>query len=694
MSPEAVDMIDEGLLETPGQQMTEDDLQGIVRAELDAAVMFIDGEVSPLRSLAADYYAAKPFGNEVAGRSRVISQDCRDTVQAILPSLVRIFLGSERVVEYAPRTEADVEMAAQATDYVQYLLAEQNGFLVLYEAFKDALIRKSGVLKFWAERRFDVRTERHSGLDQDQLDMILADDGVEAVEIVQGDDLMISATIRRTSEDVDIRIDCIPPEEFLISREARNIETARVVAHRSLKTVSELAAMGYTPDEIDDAGIGSTNSLETNLERTGRAPWNTFAWDDSQNPAMRPVDWTEAFMFIDFDGDGIAELRRVCLMGSGDKVVVNEPVDCRPFAMLCPDPEPHMAIGNSAVDIVMDIQLIKSQIQRLMLDSLAQTITPETVALEGQVNLDDLQRNEIGKTVRVRQIGAYQHLDKPFNGQYAMPVLQYMDKVREARTGITEASQGLNANALQSSTASAVTATVTAAQEHIELIARIFAETGMKDLFRGLLRLVVAHQDREKMVKIRGQFVKMNPSAWDSTMDVTIDVGLGGGTRQDKLLSLNGIAAKQEMLLQNYGLQNPVVSLSQYSHTLRKLAELAGFRDSSQFFNQVPGNWQPPPTPPQEDPQAKTALILAQVEQEKTRADIATNAAKLDLERDKMWMEHETDREKLYAESRIKLAEMKLKYGTDLSRVLADIELNAAKLQQSAAARVDEVQVQ
>lgn len=666
--------------------MTKEALQAIVRAELTDAASFIDSEVSPRRAKAADYYAARPFGDEVSGRSQVISQDVRDTVIAILPSLLRIFFGSEQVVEYVPRNDDDSDAAAQATDYIQYIVVEENaGFIAFHGWFKDALIRKTGIMKYWAETSRSVQSFEFSGIDDSQLLALLSEEGVEVVGEVatdhQADPPTHSVTIRKVSTEQKTRIANVPPEEFLISREAKNIESARFVAHRTDLTVSDLIAMGYGEDVIDGAGVGDS-SLETNQERISRSPWllNNVA-SDMNNPAMRKVAYTEAFIFVDFDGDGIAELRKVCMMGSGDKVVDNRAVDHRPFAMLCPDPEPHIAIGNSVADSVMDIQRIKSQVWRLILDSLAQTITPETTALEGQVNMADVLNNEIGKTVRIRQIGAYQHLDKPFNGQYGLPILGILDDMRESRTGITKASQGLNADVLQSTTKAAVSGTLDAAREHIEMIARIFGETGVKDLYKGLLRLVTAHQDREKTIRLRNKFVTVNPSTWDPMMDVSVDIGLGGGSREDKLATLQVVAGKQEAIIQTLGPENPIVTPAQYSRTLRKIVELSGFRDASQFFNQVPDDYKAPTPAPAEDPQAKTAMLLAQVEQQKTQAKIATDAADLDLKRQEMMLTDARERYRIETDARVKLADMQLKYHADVTGTLAGIEAQNLKIQ-------------
>jgi hypothetical protein len=670
-------------------QMDISELEGIVSSAIVDAASFIDSDVSPLRAKATRYYNAEPFGDERAGRSQVISQDVRDTVNAILPSLLRIFFGSEQAVQFVPKSAEDLPIAEQATDYVQYVISEDNpGFLTFHGWFKDALINKTGIVKYWADDATRIESRKFHYLDADQVMGLLSEEGVELVESEE-ENGYTSITVRKKTNDYRLCVANIPPEEFLISREAKTLEDATLVAHRTEKTVSDLIAMGYTEDQVAAAGIGDT-TLEMNDERLARSPWNiTIGAEDYSNPAQRRVAYCEAFLKVDFDGDGIAELRRICTMGTTHNVVHNELAESRPFALICPDPEPHMVIGNSIADLVMDIQRIKSQVWRLMLDSLGQAINPRTAVVENQVNLDDVMNDETGGIIRMRAPGMVQPFNQPFVGQNALPVLALLDETRESRTGITKASQGLNADVLQSTTKAAVAATVTAAQEHIEMIARIFAETGIKDLYRGLLKLAVQCQDKERIVRLRNKFVAVQPSMFDPMMDVSVNVGLGGGTREDKLATLTGIAAKQEAILQTLGPSNPICTLSQYSATLRKMAEMAGFRDASQFFNAVPADYQAPTPQPAEDPQAKTAMILAQVEQEKTRARISTDAGELDLKRDQMVMDDARERYKIMVDSRVKLAELQLKYGADMMSVNAKIDADNLQMQQDAQAQVN-----
>lgn len=667
--------------------MEQEELESIVRGAVENAASFIDDNISPLRVAAMKYYNAELYGDEKEGRSKVVTHDVRDTVSAIMPSLLRIFFGAERVVEYSPRTEEDAALAAQATDYVQYLLTEENaGFMLFHTWFKDALISKTGVVKFWADTSRTVHERQFTGLDEAQLVGITTEDGTELTAMDRDAETgNISISVRRESSETRIRVANVPPEEFLISSNARALESAELTAHRMELSVSDLTAMGYDEDDMEGS---PDSSLEMNQERLTRFRW-VVQPNGSEEGGLRKKSYVEAHIRVDFDGDGIAELRQVCLING--KVVRNVPACCHPYAILCPEPEPHVVIGTSVADMVLDIQRIKSQVWRLMLDSLGSAITPRTGVVEGQVNLNDVLNEETGGIIRMRAPGMVTPFTQPFVGQNALPVLGMLDDVREQRTGITKASQGLNADALQSSTKAAVAATVQAAQERIEMIARIFAETGVKDLFRGLLRLVANNQNPARMIRLRGKFVPVQPSMFDPMMDVSVTVGLGGGTREDKLITLNGIATKQESILQTMGPQNPLVTVQQYSYTLRKIAELAGFPDASAFFSVVPAEYQAPVPQPPEDPQAKTAMILAQVEQEKTRADIAAKAAEQDLKRDQMNLDNQREWYRIESENRVKLAEMQLKYGADLAATQAKLSMEQERRMAEGQAQVDAV---
>jgi len=675
------------------EPMDDAELQAIITQDLVDAVSYVDSDLSPTRAKGTEYYRGDLFGNEVEGNSKVVAMEVRDTVSAMLPSLMRVFFNSENVVEFAPRGPEDVKMAQQATDYANYVFQnDNNGFLTSYAIFKDALVRKCGIAKFWWEDEEKVRIEEYTGLDDQTLEMLMQEPGGEVKIVVSYpdpsiDEMQISTVdpmtgqpvmnppamvhdvqIKRITKDGRIRIMAVPPEELLLDRRARSFDDATIIAHRQMATVADLLAMGYDQDEIEENL--STTDLDSNDEYLARQPLSTtFGTNDAANPMMRRVLYIEAYSRVDYDGDGIAELRKVCCMGGGYKVVRNLPASYIPFADFPCDPEPHTSPleAMSIFDITRDLQEIKSEILRNTLDSLAQSIHPRTAVVEGQVNIDDVLNNETGAIIRMRAPGMVQPLTTPFVGQAAFPMMEYMDQIKEDRTGMSKAAMGLNADALQSSTKAAVNATINASQGRIELTARILAE-GMKKLFKGILFLATTHQDKARMVRMRNEWVQIDPRFWDTSMDANINIALGNGDTNEKLQALMMIMAKQEQILQQLGPTNPLVTPQQFSNTLRKIVELSGFKDSTSFFQDIPADYVPPP--PQQKPSPEE--VLAQVQAESIKADIQKKAAELELKRQQMIMDDDLTRDKMAQDMYLKKYEIELKYKSQISTAEID----------------------
>jgi hypothetical protein len=683
------------------EPMDDTELQGIVSAELEDAVSYIDSDVSPIRAKGTEYYRGDPFGNEEDGRSQVVAMEVRDTVSAMLPSLMKVFFSTENVVEYMPRGPEDVAGAQQATDYANYIFtADNNGFMTTYALFKDSLVRKCGIAKYWWEEVEEVKIEEYSGLD-DQTLQVLMQEGAEVKIVVSYPEpgampqmdmttglpmpvpMIHDVEIKRNTRDGRIRIMAVPPEELILDRRARSFDDAGIIAHRQMATVSDLIGMGYDQDEIEE-NISSTD-LDSNDEYLARQPLSTtFGAADSLNPMQRRVLYIEAYMRVDFDGDGIPELRKICCMGSGYTMVRNLPASYIPFVDFPCDPEPHTSPleAMSIFDITHDIQEIKSEIMRNTLDSLAQSIHPRTAVVEGQVNIDDVLNNETGAIIRMRAPGMVQPFSSPFVGQPAFAMMDYMDQMREDRTGMSKAAMGLDPDALQSTTKAAVAATVSASQSRLELQARILAE-GMKKLFKGILYLMTTHQDKPRMVRLRNEWVQIDPRVWDASMDVNVNIGLGNGDVNEKINALNIIMQKQEQIMAQFGPMNQIASLPMYIRTLQKAIELSGYKDASSYFNTLPADFQMP----QEQPQQTPEQVLAQVQAQSIQADIQKKAAELELQREKMLRDDDYRRDQLAQDLMLKKYELELKYGTAIStaEITAMQNLDREAMKQQAA---------
>ena len=479
--------------------------------------------------------------------------------------------------------------------------------------------------------------------------------------------------IKRTVKDGRIKIMAVPPEELVIDRRARSFDDAGIIAHRQMATVDDLLQMGYELDEIEE-NISSTD-LDSNDEYLARQPLSTtMGAGDSLNPGQRRVLYVESYIRVDFDGDGIPELRKVCCMGSGYTVVRNLPSSYIPFVDFPCDPEPHTSPleAMSIFDLTHDIQEIKSEVLRNTLDSLAQSIHPRTAVVEGQVNIDDVLNNETGAIIRMRAPGMVQPFSTPFVGQAAFPMLDYMDSMKEDRTGMSKAAMGLDADALQSSTKAAVAATIGASQGRLELQARILAE-GMKKLFKGILYLMTTHQDKPRMVRLRNEWVEIDPRVWNASMDVTVNIGLGNGDTNERIQALTMIAGKQEQIMQQFGLSNPVVTPAMYIRSIQKIIELSGFKDASSYIQTLPADFQMPQA---DAPKPTPEEVLAQVQAQSIQADIQKKAAELELKREQMIRDDDYRRDQLAQDLMLKKYELELKYNTQIST--AEIEARQA----------------
>ena len=676
------------------EEYDEEELQSVLKAELDDAKDFID-QVGDERAESTEYY----LGNSPEGgsdiQSEYVSTDVRDAVLHIMPSLMRTFFSTKKIVEFIPKNAEDIPLANQQTDYINYIFAQKNpGFNILYSTFKDALIRKTGFVKAYYDQSIDSTTHEYKNLSYEQYVSMMMDEDIEVIEdsptyventvtnelgeeetnqVVESYDLKV----RKIKSYDKVCVESVPPEEILISRNARSLKDSSYVAHRRIVSVSDLVAMGYEKEEIEMYG-NYGNDVSNEDEQRARNPLHQLNDVDRSDTAGQEILYIEHYIRYDKDQDGINELIKVCTVGDGLEIINCEAWDDLPIVMFCPDPEPHTAIGSCPADYLKPIQDVKSQIVRDSLDSLGHSIFPRMGVVEGQVNIDDVLNNDIGQPIRMRQAGAVQPFSVPFAGKEAFPFLQYLDEQKENRTGVSKASMGLNADALQSSTKAAVSSTMSAAQGRIELICRHFAE-GMKDLFSLINNLTIKNQDKAEVIRLNNEFVEVDPRYWDTDKDLLCNVGISKSSDDDKMAILTQLSAKQEQILQSLGPQNPLVSLQQYANTMIKMIELAGFKDSSQFVNsEVPP--MPQPDPSQEKPSAEEQLAMA----ETMKAQAQARKIEVDAETDRMKviMNDDLDRDKFEVETRLKMAELYAKHGAtfDIAEVENIMERDANEL--------------
>ena len=635
-----------------GYLMDESKLKAILDSEIWSALGFIQSETTHERQQALEYYLRRPYGNEVEGKSQVVTGEVAEAVDGALPQLIRIFTSSENIVQFEPVKEGDEALAEQATTYVNHVFYKDNdGFSVLHNWFKDALLEKVGVVKVYWDDETNITKETYKGLTDDELALIMQDPEVEIISVDSkeniDENLNPNSTIpthnvklRKTVRNGTVCVENVPPEEFIISKRARNIQESSFCAHRKMMTRSELIAMGFDPKVVE--GLSTGNALEFSPERVARYTRGEQPTDMmSQDHSMQLCEVYECYIKVDYNNDGVAELRKIVYASA--EILSDEDCDYIPFHSICPLPIPHKFFGNSLADRTMDLQLIKSTITRQMLDNLYLTNNYRVGAVEGQVNLDDLLTSTAGGVIRIKNPNALVPLTVTSSASQSFPMLEYLDNVQAKRTGVSDQQQGLDPNALQNTTATAVSTMSSAANGKLELIARIFAETGVKSLFQSIFRLLCKYQKQERTVRIAGKYIPFNPREWSEQYGISINVGLGNGSRTDQLSTLQMILQKQEQIITQYGLSNPLVNLKQYRDTLARFVHMAGFKDASGFMNEItPEQAQQlsQPQEPQPDSNVQATQILAQVEREKAELRAKTEMAKLELEKQQMELDN------------------------------------------------------
>ena len=639
-------------------KFTEEEIVTRVRGEITDSLGYMGDTISQQREQAMQYYYGLPFGNEVAGRSQYVDSTVQDTIEWIKPSLMRVFASGDEMVKFTPHGPEDVAMAKQATDYVNYVFTKDNdGWEILYSWFTDALLSKNGIVKVWWDEYDEEQREEYRGLDETELTALITQEGVEVVEhteYIEYEQPVHDIVIKRSQYNGRVKVENVPPSEFLISREAKTIQDARFVCHRVEKTLSELREMYPDKDlQPEDLGAGDEDLMSYSAERLERYAfdksaryWEGWGGDEFGDESLRRYWLHESFLRVDQDGDGIAELRKVCTVGS--TVLQNEEIDAVPFVSLTPIKIPHKFFGLSLADLVMDLQLYKSTLMRNLMDNMYNQNFGRYAVLEGQANLDDLLTQRPGVVVRVKSPNAVMPLQTPSLEPYSFQMLEYLDGVRESRAGVSRMSQGLNENALTShTTATAVNAVMGAAQSRVELIARNFAETGVKELMMRIYELVQKNQDKQRVIMLRNEWVPVRPDAWKDKYDCTVSVALGQGNKDQQMAHLSQMLSFASQAMQG-GL--PIVNVQNMYNLGASLVKAMGFQNVDDFLTD-PSKM--PPQPQQPDPKQQEMQMEAQIKQKELeikQGELQLKAAKIEQEYQKLAVDSSLKQQELALE--------------------------------------------
>lgn len=644
----------------------EQELKGTITRETTDALGYQNGKLVQERSLALDYYNSEPFGNEVEGRSQVISSDVLEAVESVLPSLLRIFTAGDDIVKFEPVGPEDEEASKQATEYINHIIFKENdGWKIFYTWFKDALIQKNGFIKHYYKYEDEFLKESYKGLTEIEYQALLIDDAVEVVNVEevteekmvmteQGEmadtQTVFNVDVKRKSSSGKICIENVPPEEMLLSKRCKNIADAPFVAHRIKKTVSDLIGEGYDRKKIED--IPSYANSTWNEETLSRNLFDEESYmDENADPSMREILYTECYLRTDIDNDGVAELIKVCTVGDTNEILDVEEISYIPFSTITPIINPHRLFGMSVADLVMDLQQIKSVLLRQLLDNAFLMNNSRVLAVDSQVNLDDLLQSRAGNIVRVKSPNAVVPLQAQNFMQEGLAMMEKVDQIKEQRSGISRMQQGLDPNTIQKShtTATGVREAMQSAGQRIETIARVFAETGIKDLMNCLLKLTTQYQDYKKVIKIRNNYVPIDPREWKNKFNLTINVGLGTGSHEQRLQILGQILGIQEKIMMS---GSKLANEQNIYNTLERMVHNAGFKSPQEFFTN------PETLPPEQpkDPMQENPLLIAT--QQQIQADREKNVAELQLKKEKMEAELELKKQEQVAELELKKQEM------------------------------------
>lgn len=611
------------------------------------------GEYPALEAPAAEEIYGDPDEVEPINRSTAVSTDVRDTVMSVMPSLMRIFASSENVVNFVPSTAQGEAMAKQATQDVIYTFWEDNeGFLTLHNTFKDVMISKIGIVRWWTDDDDQMMEKEFQNITLEQLQAVIQEvnEGYEEprAKIVDQDEVL--RTFDRENNNIPKvrvqyleskpvhRIAPVAPEDFRIDRRATSVKTARLIGSTSVVAGSDLVQMGYSKELVDQY-TGSYDYYS--VEKSIRVPGIDTSVIDRDL-----VEYGEYFVRIDKDGDGVDELHLICTMGSNFDIVKDDIVDHVQLAVFCGDPEPHTVVGSALADLTKDIQVIKTQLLRGALDGLSGSMFPDLIVNETLVNIQDVMADGIGRVIRTKgdPNGTVREMRASFAGGEIFEMMGTMDLIRQSRTGISEASKGVDPKALQSTNLMGIDAIVTGAQERIELIARILAETGFKDMMRGLLRLIVNAPNKKRTMKLTGGWVEYDQSTYDPNLTCKVNPMLGKGSDMARIGALAEIQAMQQTVVQQMGIMNPIVTPEQLLNTVKDRLAIVNIKDTTRYFNDVtPEMLQQLSGPKEPSPEE----ILAKAELEGVKQKTIATIAKTRYDTQKMYMDDDFKRDQL-----------------------------------------------
>ena len=654
------------------EPMDESQVVSIVRAKINQALNESGDEISETRMENYDYYVGREYGNERDGFSSVVTREAMEAVEWALPSIMRVFTSSNDVVSYEPVGPEDEQEARQQTQIANhYLTRENNSFLAMYNWFKDTLMYPNGYIKLFMDERITTSVEEFEGLDALQLQAamtgLMMQGEVQVVEQestyeeltdplgnVIGQKERFAIKVRITKKVMEPKLVNIPPDELLVAENTFSIDLdeSDFICHRVNKTYSELVEMGYDRELLDEAGVTNSQFDEEDENKN-------YSEDEDDgtetDPSMRMYTVNECYLKIDEDGDGIAEHRKICLIGS--TIFADEEINYQPFVALTTIPLPHQHPGLSMIDAVKDIQKIKSTLMRNMLDNIYKANVRRKYVgdafISDEAGTLDVLLDTASEFIPARDPGALREEQVQPIVSEILPVIKTMDEMQGIRTGVTP-QLSLDPNILRETTMGAYQSAISQASQRVEMIVRIFGETGVRQLFIKMHQLLRTSIDQDRAIRIRGEWIPFNPSTWRERNNVSVAVGLGHNSKSEELKMLTALLEIQKEAIP-FGL----ASGANVYNTLDRMVELGGIGETQTFFTD-------PATIPPKQPEGPSmaeqlAMIDLQNRKEETIANLQMKSNEMQLKAQQTANESQLEMSAQMQKMQMEMAELQAK---------------------------------
>lgn len=662
------------------------------------------------RETSLEYYRGEMRGLPSGkGRSSVVSKDLRAAFRKLIPSVMKTFTGPAGIVNYKPTGPGDDVFADQATDYInQVVVPEGMVEDALYDSFQDAMLLRTGILKWEVDEDNSIKEYPYSGQSSETAAFLSQQQDVEIRDVVQNDDGTLDFVLRKQFNRRTPRLYSVERSSFLIHPNADTIEESILVGEIMYITRSELVEQGYDADLVDRLSSYQYHHHKEE-EEAAREGENYYYREQSPvaEKAMEEVLVYEVYVKIDRDGDGIAELYRYILSEGSETnssmVILDEEIAFEaPYSKVTAEREAHQFEGHSLFDDIGEIQQVKTILLREALDNIYWQNTPQAAVDRSRIiNMDAVLNPTFGNPIflksGVKVQDAIQWTNVPFVADKTFLALDYMDRVAKDRTGITELSGGVDPEVFEEMKATAAKIVSEASTAMAEQMIRTLAK-GVRLAFRGLLRLVVMNADKPRAIRVRGNWVEYDPRAWDMEMDCKVNVGLGSGSADKDLQALALVKQIQTEIMTVTGPNNPFVSPVEIYNTVESMFEVLGIATPDRYIKkptpeqlQQLAQQKPPPSEAemkqaleqqkmQQAQQLEAVKLRAnlQVERAQMEADLAVKRAEMVVKSQIEEQKSETEREIATLEAEISL----LKHREEIALKREELALKAIDITQ------------